>query len=315
MLPKRRTIIYVTSLVLLTIPLFFLPSFSTVSPSSNTQISLGETPISQAKASDSVKTDTNTPSLSKSAQANTQNKTVQSPPSLASESTPPTQLATSSSSVQGQSADVLWSVPTTERAVFITIDDGWFPSQSLIQMMRQYHFPVTAFLIQQAAQKHPDYWKVFVAAGGNLENHTLSHPDLTKLAPADLANQLSTPMNYLGQFAAPPTLFRPPYGAFNPLVLQQVYRSGMKHLVMWNAVMSKGVLHTYNGKPIQPGSIIILHWEPGLSTQIKDLLGILQQEHLGIASLPEALAHPEKFPVTWVAPVDPSVLSAHGNGA
>ncbi|HUX47289.1 MAG TPA: hypothetical protein VMV58_04685 [Desulfosporosinus sp.] len=36
----------------------------------------------------------------------------------------------------------------------------------------------------------------------------------------------------------------------------------------------------------------------GLSTQIKDLTDILQQEHLGIASLHVALAHLEKVTVT-----------------
>ncbi|MDR3585569.1 MAG: polysaccharide deacetylase family protein [Desulfosporosinus sp.] len=337
---KHRTIIIVTSLVLLTITLFFLPSLSTVFHSSSAHISLVESPFSVAKASDAVKADSNTLSLSQNTQENTlkeqpktQNQTVQSS-TYASEGIPPTQQLSSSSIVQGPSVDVVWSAPITERAVFITIDDGWFPSQSLLQMMQQDHFPVTAFLIQQAAQEHPDYWRAFVAAGGDIENHTLSHPDLTKIAPADLTNQLSTPMNYLGQFAAPPTLFRPPYGAFNSLVQQEVYQAGMKHLVMWNAVMSKGVLQTYNGKPIQPGSIILLHWEPGLSTQIKDLMGILQQEHLGIASLPVALAHPEKFPITWLTPekntqpvnsapqqqpsstqADPAIPSDQGNGA
>lgn len=331
--PKRHITLNITSVVLLAISLFFLPSFSTVFYSTNTHASL--TPPSPAKASDSTNTDPSTPDWSQNAQANTrnQNQTVQSSPASAIESTPPSQPPTSSMIVQGQSAEVVWSVPTTERAVFITIDDGWFPSQSLLQMMRKYHFPVTTFLIQQAAQEHPDYWKAFVAAGGDIENHTLSHPDLTKIASEELDVQLLTPIKYLGHLATPPTLFRPPYGAYNPLVLQEVYKAGMRYLVMWNAVMNNGVLQTYNGKSIQPGAIIILHWEPGLSTQIKDLIGILQQEHLGIASLPEALAHPDKFSVTWLSPektappvngssqqpssnkADPSAPSVNSNGA
>lgn len=333
--PKRHITLNITSVVLLAISLFFLPSFSTVFYSTSTHTSLREPPPSPAKASDSVNTDTSTPYWSPNTQANTRNQTqtVQNSSTSAKESTPPSQSTTSSSIAQGQSAEVVWSVPTTERAVFITIDDGWFPSQSLLQMMKKYHFPVTTFLIQQAAQEHPDYWKAFVAAGGDIENHTLSHPDLTKIASGDIGIQLHTPIKYLGQFASPPTLFRPPYGAYNPLVLQEVYKAGMRYLVMWNAVMNNGVLQTYNGKSIQPGAIIILHWEPGLSTQIKDLIGILQQEHLGIASLPEALAHPNKFPVTWLSPektaqpvngnsqqpssnkTDPSAPSVNSNGA
>lgn len=309
---KRRTMIIVTTLVLLPIPLFFLPSYSPVFFTDSAHVSSTEPPPYQAKPSDLVPSESSNFPLPQNAEANTEQQNVQSPFLTTGEGTstaPPTTAPSitvpqmsSEPIVHGPMANVVWSVPVTEKAVFITIDDGWFPSQSLLQMMQQDHFPVTAFLIQQAAQEHPDYWRAFVAAGGDIENHTLSHPDLTKITPAELANQVSTPMNYLGQLAAPPTLFRPPYGAFNSLVRQEVYHAGIKDLVMWNAVMDKGILQTYNGKPIQPGSIVLLHWEPGLSTQIKDLIGILQQEHLGIASLSVALAHPENFPVTWLTP-------------
>lgn len=61
-------------------------------------------------------------------------------------------------------------------------------------------------------------------------------------------------------------------------------------------------LQTYNGKQLEPGSIILLHWEPDLGAEVQKLLGILIKEHLGVASLPYALNHPEKFPITWPLP-------------
>jgi peptidoglycan/xylan/chitin deacetylase (PgdA/CDA1 family) len=230
-----------------------------------------------------------------------ESKTTQVTPPATNEKTVP-KPADSSPKPTGPMANVVWSLPVTERAVFITIDDGWYPNQALLKMMQEKHFPVTAFLIEQAAKEHPDYWRAFVAAGGDIENHTLTHPELTKVSQAELVNQVTAPMNYFAQLAAKPTLFRPPYGSYNSQVQQVVYSAGIKHLVMWNSVMDKGILTTYNGKPIQPGSIVLLHWDPGLDTEIKDLFAILQQDHLGIASLPVALAHPENFPVTWITP-------------
>ncbi len=67
------------------------------------------------------------------------------------------------------------------RAIYITIDDGWTPSAEVLALMHQTYLPITAFLIAEAAQEHLSYWKAFVAAGGMIGDHTVSHPYLTKL--------------------------------------------------------------------------------------------------------------------------------------
>ncbi|MDQ7092734.1 polysaccharide deacetylase family protein [Desulfosporosinus sp. PR] len=201
----------------------------------------------------------------------------------------------------GPAADVVWSVSTTANAVFITVDDGWYPTDSVLAIMRAQHVPISAFLIENAAKEHPDFWREFMAAGGDIENHTLSHPDLTKVSTQEVISQIETTQKYLSSFS-PPTLFRPPYGNYNQTVSQAVYQAGIKHVIMWNATMSNNELQTYNGKPLEPGSIILLHWEPDLSSELEKLLGILRQNHLGVASLPYALSHPNNFPVIWPLP-------------
>lgn len=210
----------------------------------------------------------------------------------------PTQSQPANIQLTGPAADVVWSVPTAARAVFVTVDDGWYPSDSVLAIMRVQHIPMTAFLIANAAQEHPDYWRAFVAAGGDIENHTLSHPDLAKDSPQQVNNQINAAQQYLSTFPAP-TLFRPPYGDYSQTVCQAVYQAGIKHLVMWDAIMDANGLQTYNGKSLEPGSIILLHWNPSLGTQLQKLLDILKQEHLGVASLPVALQHPDKYSITW----------------
>lgn len=198
----------------------------------------------------------------------------------------------------GPASDVVWSISTNARVVFITVDDGWYPTNSVLTIMRAQHVPITAFLIENAAKKHPDYWREFLAAGGDIENHSLSHPDLTKESSKAIVSQIEKAENYLASFSTP-TLFRPPYGAYNQTVCQAAYQAGIKHVIMWNATMDNNGLQTYNGKPLEPGSIILLHWVTDLSTQLEKLLSILNQEHLGVASLPYALEHPGKFPIAW----------------
>src|ERR1039458_7091065 len=64
------------------------------------------------------------------------------------------------------------------RAIYITVDDGWTPSQRVLSIMERTRLRVTAFLIKEAAQQHLPYWRDFVQAGGTVGDHTVSHPDL-----------------------------------------------------------------------------------------------------------------------------------------
>jgi peptidoglycan/xylan/chitin deacetylase (PgdA/CDA1 family) len=69
------------------------------------------------------------------------------------------------------------------------VDDGWTPSKQVLAIMRNTRLPVTAFLIEQAAEQHLAYWRAFVGAGGMVADHTVSHPNLTKLSLAQATTQ------------------------------------------------------------------------------------------------------------------------------
>ena len=93
-----------------------------------------------------------------------------------------------------------------DRAIYITADDGWTPSPQVLAIMRRTHLPVTAFLIEQAAQRNLAYWRAFTAAGGTIGDHTVSHPNLTKLplsqATFQWAHARVTLRRWLGQAPA-----------------------------------------------------------------------------------------------------------------
>lgn len=190
----------------------------------------------------------------------------------------------------GPASPVVWSVPIKQRAVFITIDDGWYPSQEVLDLMKQYHLPVTAFLIQEAAAEHVSYWREFVNLGGSIEDHTYSHPFLTKVSEGEDLAQIASPIQYFKQLGANPDELRPPYGDSDLLVQKMAAKAGIKYVVMWDAIMDGGKLTTYNGKALVPGEIVLLHWLPGLGANLKSLMGILKEDNLGVASLSDALA-------------------------
>jgi peptidoglycan/xylan/chitin deacetylase (PgdA/CDA1 family) len=175
------------------------------------------------------------------------------------------------------------------RAIYITADDGWTPSAQVLTIMRQTHLPVTAFLIAQAAERNLPYWRAFAAAGGTIGDHTVSHPVMTKLTLAQATTQWGQARTSLGRwFGRLPVLGRPPYGAFNPTVEAAAYRGGLTALVGWSATMSADHIETWDGKRLEPGEIVLLHWVPGLGHEMVTLLKAIHAAHLHPAPLTPA---------------------------
>jgi peptidoglycan/xylan/chitin deacetylase (PgdA/CDA1 family) len=167
------------------------------------------------------------------------------------------------------------------RAIYITVDDGWTPSPQVLAIMRRTHLPVTAFLIERAAQRDLPYWRAFVGAGGTVGDHTVSHPNLTKLTLSQATAQWGQARRALGQLLGQvPFLGRPPYGAFDPAVQAAAYRGGLKKLVGWSVVADSNGIHTWDGKGLEPGEIVLLHWVPGLGGQLARLLTVIHARHL-----------------------------------
>lgn len=181
---------------------------------------------------------------------------------------------------------VYWFGSPAGGHVYITIDDGWTPSAQVLTLMQKTHLPLTAFLIRNAMAEHLAYWKAFVAAGGVVEDHTVSHPDLVLQPYSEVVNQWSgerqAQISWLG---TTPTVGRPPYGGLNQTVEQAANAAGLKGIVMWSASMGPRGLVTWNGRPIQAGDIILMHWDPGLYNELVALLKILAEHHLTPAPL------------------------------
>ncbi len=175
------------------------------------------------------------------------------------------------------------------RAIYITIDDGWTPSAEVLALMHQTYLPITAFLIADAAEENLSYWKAFVAAGGLIGDHMVSHPYLTRLTLGKATDQWRGARTALGRWLGhTPAIGRPPYGAFDRTVEVAAARAGLTALAGWSATMSGNRIQTWNGKPLSPGEIVILHWVPGLGHQLTVLLAAIRALHLNPTPLTPA---------------------------
>ncbi|MGH9064421.1 MAG: polysaccharide deacetylase family protein [Acidimicrobiales bacterium] len=186
------------------------------------------------------------------------------------------------------------------RSVYITVDDGWTPSPQVLALMRRTHLPVTAFLIEDAIDADPAYWHAFVSAGGRVEDHTVSHPYLTRLGLGQATAQWAGARQADGTlFGSLPSLGRAPYGAVDAMVRAAAYGAGLRAMVGWSVTVDQHGIRTWDHGPLEPGEIVLLHWVTGLGGQLTHLLAAVRAAHLVPAPLTTgsfAGVHPDDHP-------------------
>jgi peptidoglycan/xylan/chitin deacetylase (PgdA/CDA1 family) len=185
----------------------------------------------------------------------------------------------------GPLAPVYSRVPTTQKVIFIGIDDGLVRDPKVVQLLAQAHIPFSAFLVQSAATADPAYWNEVQHVGGTVESHTIHHLDLTKLSAADQRLEICGTLDpYQQEFGRRPTLFRPPYGLYNDSVRKIAASCGFKAIIMWMASTNPGRIDFQEGT-IHPGDIFLMHWRTDLYDDLRALLALCHQDGYAIGRL------------------------------
>jgi len=192
--------------------------------------------------------------------------------------------------VTGTQAPLYSHVTTKDRVVFLTIDDGLYQDAAFLAMVRARHIPVTVFLTNRVTHAPAGlaYFQQLKAAGAVIEDHTLSHPALTKVDEATRKQEICGAVKRDGiDYGRRAELLRPPYGAYNASVLATAHECGIRAVVLWNAVMpEKGNLQTVRGTgKLAPGDIVIMHFLPGLASQFAALQKVVKAQGLHFALL------------------------------
>ncbi|MFG1883936.1 polysaccharide deacetylase family protein [Micromonospora sp. NPDC049102] len=171
------------------------------------------------------------------------------------------------------------SLPTDQRVAFITIDDGELARPPAVpDFIREAHIPVTMFLNSPAAGEHPDYFRRIEAAGGIVENHTITHTSLSGRSYAFQKHEICGAADRLETlFGKRATLFRPPYGERDSTTLRAAQDCGAKAVLHWSETVNEGkVRYQTPEKVIRPGDVLLMHFRPAL---MDDLLAALKAIH------------------------------------
>ncbi|WP_030207544.1 polysaccharide deacetylase family protein [Streptomyces sp. NRRL S-87] len=182
---------------------------------------------------------------------------------------------------------VVSHVPTADKVVFITIDDGWYHDPEVARTLVEGRVPASLFLLPGAFSYDAGYFTGLVAEGRvQVENHTVNHPDLTALDAAGKDAELcGAEEQVAAAFGRSPKLVRPPYGAYDDTVRLAAKACGAKALVTWTYDFT-----TWGDTPpatpaLRSGDIVLLHFTPGLGADLRRALDAARAAGLRPAAL------------------------------
>ena len=154
-----------------------------------------------------------------------------------------------------------WRMNTSERAVYLTFDDGPIPEVTpwVLDVLDRYKIKATFFMVGDNVRKHPEEFKMVVERGHRIGNHTYNHLKGMEQRTQHYMGNIEKANSYLAT-----DLFRPPHGLMRPgqyRALSERYR-----IIMWDLVTrdynSKLTGEQVLGKVkryVRPGSIITFH--------------------------------------------------------
>ena len=157
--------------------------------------------------------------------------------------------------------------PTTgNKVIALTFDDGPGPyTAHLLDVLDQYGAKATFFLIGSKVSSQASIVRSIQARGHQLGNHSWSHPELPKLPVDQIAGEVDRTNEAIRQATGvTPAILRPPYGAVNGAVLEQLRLRGMSS-ILWSvdtrdwADRNSDIVCSRAVAGARPGAIILMH--------------------------------------------------------
>ncbi|MEU6867913.1 polysaccharide deacetylase family protein [Streptomyces sp. NPDC046876] len=192
---------------------------------------------------------------------------------------------------------VFTTVPTEDRVVFLTIDDGAEKDPEFLKMMKELKIPYTAFLSDYLIRDNYGYFKEMQAAGVTLDNHTLNHRYLPALTYEQQREEICGQQDVMQrQFGKRPALLRPPYGNYNEDTLKAAKSCGVKAVPLWNAEAFPDRWDYREGdRDLHPGDIILTHfrgredWKGSMPDMIRNVMKTVTDKGYAVARLEDYL--------------------------
>ena len=130
----------------------------------------------------------------------------------------------------------IWSVPTKEKVLYLTFDDGPHPIATafVLNELKKYNSKATFFCIGKNVLTHPDIYKQILDDGHAVGNHTQNHLHGWKTKSDIYLKDVAEAAKYIDS-----RLFRPPYGrirSFQARNIDRAMKSAETKIIMWSVL-------------------------------------------------------------------------------
>lgn len=158
------------------------------------------------------------------------------------------------------SKSLIWKIPTNEKKIYLSFDDGpiSYLTMEILKILADFKAKATFFCVGENAKNHPEIMDRIKDDGHLIGNHSYNHLSGWKTPVNDYIENVKKASEYIDS-----KLFRPPYGQINH---QQI-----KHLkddyqiIMWKILsgdFDKQLSNEqclFNVLQSKPGDIVVFH--------------------------------------------------------
>ncbi|WP_236246387.1 polysaccharide deacetylase family protein [Streptomyces sp. CC210A] len=188
---------------------------------------------------------------------------------------------------------VFTTVPTEDRVVFLTIDDGAEKDPELLRMMAELDIPYSAFLSDYLVREDYGYFRKMQDKGVALHNHTLNHRYMPALSYAEQKREICGQQDVIEKrFGTRPTLFRPPYGNYNRDTLRAAASCGITAVPLWAAEAFPDRMEWREwDRDLHPGDIVLTHfrgrshWKGTMADMVRQAMDTITARGYAVARL------------------------------
>ncbi|MER5711863.1 polysaccharide deacetylase family protein [Streptomyces sp. NPDC042898] len=191
---------------------------------------------------------------------------------------------------------VFTTVPTKQKVVFLTIDDGAEKDPALLRMMKELRIPYSAFLSDYVVKDDYAYFarmQKSQESGVALHNHTLNHRYLPGLSYKQQKREICGMQDVIEKrFGKRPPLFRPPYGNYNEDTLRAAKSCGVKAVPLWASEAFPDHMEWREwDRDLHPGDIVLTHfrgkedWKGSMPDMIRRVMNVITAKGYAVAKL------------------------------
>lgn len=198
----------------------------------------------------------------------------------------------------------VYNIARDDDKIAISFDAAWGDekTEEILKILDDRQIITTFFLVGYWVDAHPDDVRLIHAAGHEIGNHSATHPYMSKLSKEQMIGELQRCSDKVEAVTGiPTTLFRPPYGDYNDLVVETSREQGYE-IVQWD--VDSLDWKNYGVQPmidqvlnnVKSGSIILFHNNSEYITQaLPPILDGLIEKGYDIIPVSEILLDGETF--------------------